>query len=687
MVLRANCSYLRLKLVILFHLFNQTIMKIIILITTFFLTILVGKCYAGNPEESEYSIILNDYKLNRYSDVISSVRSDHDITFKKLKFMSYFNLNKFSDLVSFGNEIKESWYSDTLNEYMAYSHYYLGNDVESQSYIERIKSERLKSKLLEIYNYEPIESSYSSKIFKSQSSLLGFDLIEKKLLYAQDNSLFIDGEKIFTSKGKYCAYPFYDQLSRKIYFSSNDFSGELMTEDELKKISRDKISKLQLYVGDYDKQLNKLINISKVSFCKVEYDYLAPFVEGGKLYFSANTDGGFGNFDFYSAEIFENNYSNIKNLGEKINSPGNEIGYCHSVDKAYYSSDFKGRGQLDLIVCNREGQIYFESENMGQNINVRQHDINPRLIEEKLYYYQKNIDGSASIKVIDKLSFKIKAKSIVKNSNNVLLDNSKLIIGENLFEDNPTFYSNKEGEIAYEFDQMKNEKLLVTHYGYQDYKSQTSNKETNSNIILKEKFFGVVEDIITEEPIPGVRVLAKKGNDSIVVYTDEKGNWALSIEENDGWEVTFGKQGLQSKKYSLEKLTIDRLKNIAMGIELKKGAKLEIRSIYFELAKSNITSESYPVLDKIVQYLLENNQVNFEISAHTDSRGSSVNNLKLSEARAKSVYDYLISKDVKISQIVSKGLGETKPINKCKDGIKCSEEEYSLNRRVEFKVL
>lgn len=661
-------------------------MKTQIIFLVLFFTALGGKALADKPEENEYSLILNDYNLHRYTDVVAAVRSDHNMSFKKLKFMSYFNLNNFAEVVSFGNEIKESWYSDTLNEYMAYAHYYLGNDVESQAYIERVKSEKIKTKLLEIYNYEPIESSYTSKLFKSQKSL-GFDMIDNKLLYAQDNSLFLEGNKIFESKGKYCAYPFYELATGKIYFCSNDFSGELMTDEELKKISRDKISKLQLYVGDFDKQLNKLINVTKLPICKVEYDYLAPFVEGGKIYFSSNTEGGFGNFDFYSAEVFDNNYSNVKNLGEKINSPGNEIGYCHSSDKAYYCSDYKGRGMLDLIVCNKEGQIYSESENMGQNINMRQNETNPRLVENSLYYYQKNADGTGSIKVIDKLSFKTAAASTIKDRNNKSIKNAKLIIGENAVDDNKTYYSNNDGKVDYQFDQMKNEKLAVTHYGYQDHKSNTSDKETNSEIVLKEKFFGTVEDPITEEPISGVRVLAKKGNDSIVIYTDDKGNWALPIEENDGWEVTFGKQGLQNKKYSLEKLTIDRLKKVALGIELKKGAKLEIRSIYFELAKSDITTESYPVLDKIVEYLLENNQVNFEISAHTDSRGSAQNNLKLSEARAKSVYDYLISKGVKQSQIVSKGFGETKPINKCKDGVKCSEEDYSLNRRVEFKVL
>jgi outer membrane protein OmpA-like peptidoglycan-associated protein len=76
-----------------------------------------------------------------------------------------------------------------------------------------------------------------------------------------------------------------------------------------------------------------------------------------------------------------------------------------------------------------------------------------------------------------------------------------------------------------------------------------------------------------------------------------------------------------------------------------------------------------------------------ELSAHTDSRGSSKDNLNLSQKRAQSCVDYLIQKGVPKANIVAKGYGEGKLVNKCSDGVECTEEEHQANRRTEIKVL
>lgn len=76
-----------------------------------------------------------------------------------------------------------------------------------------------------------------------------------------------------------------------------------------------------------------------------------------------------------------------------------------------------------------------------------------------------------------------------------------------------------------------------------------------------------------------------------------------------------------------------------------------------------------------------------ELRSHTDSRATAGYNLKLSENRAKSAAAYLYSKGIAKDRITSKGYGETKLINKCADGVPCSEAEHQVNRRTEFKIL
>jgi outer membrane protein OmpA-like peptidoglycan-associated protein len=76
-----------------------------------------------------------------------------------------------------------------------------------------------------------------------------------------------------------------------------------------------------------------------------------------------------------------------------------------------------------------------------------------------------------------------------------------------------------------------------------------------------------------------------------------------------------------------------------------------------------------------------------ELRSHTDSRASAAYNLNLSDHRAKSAAAYLYSKGIARGRIIGKGYGETKLINKCADGVPCTEAEHQVNRRTEFKIL
>ena len=121
--------------------------------------------------------------------------------------------------------------------------------------------------------------------------------------------------------------------------------------------------------------------------------------------------------------------------------------------------------------------------------------------------------------------------------------------------------------------------------------------------------------------------------------------------------------------------------NIEM-IKVKVGKKVVLNNILFETGKSVLTPGSYVELDRLLNIMKENAQVKIEISGHTDKTGSEPLNFKLSEARAKSVVDFLIQKGIDRSRMEFKGYGSLQPIadNKTAAG-------RSKNRRVEFKIL
>ena len=111
-----------------------------------------------------------------------------------------------------------------------------------------------------------------------------------------------------------------------------------------------------------------------------------------------------------------------------------------------------------------------------------------------------------------------------------------------------------------------------------------------------------------------------------------------------------------------------------------------VEPVYFEVGKWEILPEVKMVLNKAIVVLKGNEKYSIEVSAHTDSRGDEKFNQELSEKRANAAKEYMASKGVNANQITTKGHGETKPLNRCVDGINCTEDEYIVNRRMEFII-
>lgn len=112
------------------------------------------------------------------------------------------------------------------------------------------------------------------------------------------------------------------------------------------------------------------------------------------------------------------------------------------------------------------------------------------------------------------------------------------------------------------------------------------------------------------------------------------------------------------------------------------GQVVRLNNVFFDFDKFDLRSESFVELDRVVNLLKENPRIEIEMSAHTDSKGSDEYNFKLSDNRAKSVREYIVSKGIAPERIISQGYGETKPVadNETDDG-------RQINRRVEFKIL
>ena len=121
----------------------------------------------------------------------------------------------------------------------------------------------------------------------------------------------------------------------------------------------------------------------------------------------------------------------------------------------------------------------------------------------------------------------------------------------------------------------------------------------------------------------------------------------------------------------------------------KKGVeKVDVNPIYFDYNKYDITTKDAEELAKVVFIMGKFPNIRIKIESHTDSRGKDSYNLKLSDERAKSTRDYIVLQGIDASRIESAiGYGESRLINKCKNGVKCTEEEHLLNRRSDFIII
>jgi peptidoglycan-associated lipoprotein len=203
---------------------------------------------------------------------------------------------------------------------------------------------------------------------------------------------------------------------------------------------------------------------------------------------------------------------------------------------------------------------------------------------------------------------------------------------------------------------------------------------------------GYLYDFDTKQPLTGAKVsMVDKDGVTHESITDQTGSYYFDnskfLEDNTynftatatdylndkGTETTVGEvTGRDFKKDFFLKTT-------------KKGP-IRLPEILYDLGSANLRPESKDSLNGLIRTLKDNSNISIELMSHTDSRGSAKSNIDLSQRRAQSVVDYLISQKIDARRLSAKGYGETRLLNNCKDGVQCTEEEHQRNRRTEFRI-
>lgn len=224
-----------------------------------------------------------------------------------------------------------------------------------------------------------------------------------------------------------------------------------------------------------------------------------------------------------------------------------------------------------------------------------------------------------------------------------------------------------------------------------------ANGDLNKDIIYSDKNFilkGRTYQCNSSVPLSGASVYLENKFDAYKKSTmsDANGDFILQLPPNATYELYAKQANYFSQVEMINAQNYDRSRNLFVNIEIcaqetECGKGIELKNILYDLDKFFIREDAKPELNKLVRFLEDNPAVQVELGSHTDSRGSDSYNLKLSQNRANAAVEYIISKGISRNRIVAKGYGETVLLNKCANGVQCSDAEQQVNRRTEFKVI
>lgn len=500
-----------------------------------------------------------------------------------------------------------------------------------------------------------------------------------------------------------------------IYFTRNNYyKGRIQKDGK-------GISKLKIYYRVHDGE--KWGEIKEMPFNHEKYSVAHPALnrKGNLIIFSSDMSGSLGGTDLYRSGFFNGKWTEPENLGNTVNTAGNEMFpfLDENGDLIFASDGHVGLGGLDIFISKSVNNVFESPVNIGAPINSSKDDFGfiMRMGSDnrKEGYFSSNRPGGEGGDDIYywKEAAIMYLKGIVKDKITGLpIPQSKVVL-ESTQGEKIIIISDENGKFETVVERGETYSLKVSHSWYFPYEMSIS---TNTDEPIVEAIapldvlfmlYTLISDRTTRKPLNEVKYIVidlDLEKELIIGTTLLSGDFrlglpgkaigdslilSLSIHKYGylGKTIRFGIKLEKPGEIDLYKFLEGKtdLPHIEIGMDI--GKLLDINPIYFDLDKSNIRPDATIELDKIVEAMKENPTLEIELGAHTDSRGSDAYNLGLSDRRAKSSADYISSRGINHARINGKGYGETQLINRCKNNVKCNEADHQINRRTEFRIV
>ncbi len=404
-----------------------------------------------------------------------------------------------------------------------------------------------------------------------------------------------------------------------------------------------------------------------IPFQKEKINYLHPTLssDGNTLYFACNDPEGWGGYDLYAMQRntkTELGWDEPKALSRNLNTPGNELFPSFDVDTLYFASDgLSGMGGLDIFhTFKAERNAWAPPINMRAPINSGADD----------FGFMTLPNGKMAAHVPGEL------------------------MRSGFFTTNRAMESARGGDDIYRFEQRvpppkpprvdtvpaKPLAYKIMLEGYVLEKILTDPADPNSKVLGR-------------KPLSGATVLAEFGAKKQPFSTKDDGFFKMELADNTDYNYTASLAGYlsNSTRFSTKGIAKDPsnpVQTFEIEIVLDKifrDREIVLENIYYDYDKWDIRPDAEPTLNRLAEVLRQNPEIRIQLGSHTDCRGNDSYNQTLSQRRAESAVNYLISKAIDPSRLSARGYGESQPAAQCACA-RCTEPDHQANRRTTFKV-
>lgn len=327
----------------------------------------------------------------------------------------------------------------------------------------------------------------------------------------------------------------------------------------------------------------------------------------------------------------------------------------------YFSSNMPGGfGGEDIWKVSVNGDEFGTPENLGAKVNTEANESFPFVTDENVLFFSSN--GKTGFGGLDVFMMDLnKGTNPINVGEPVNTSKDDFAFTFNSAKKVGFFSSNRDGvDNIYKADPVCNVQVLVKV------------KDAKSGMAIDGATVVLVDE--KQKTVSNQTTLANgESSTGVLCYTSYSAQVSKQGYESGVFEVAKGENS---------QVVVEALLNPIMPIITEREVILQ--PIYFEFNKSNITAEGAAELDKLVAVMNEYPTMVIFAKSHTDSRGSDKYNINLSDRRAKSTVQYLISKGISKERISGQGFGEIEPKVPCKP---CTEQEHAQNRRSEFLIV